>query len=178
MFLVARTASDAAALSSAIVQRNPRRRSFRCRLRNTDHAGPSLRFACAPALLQHACWAHLRRSRCCWPPWASMACCRIWSPRARTTSACCVALGCAARNILTLVVRQGMELALIGIFAGLAGAVAVTRVIASLLFGVSATDAHTFVAVPALLAAVAFAATVIPAWRATRVDPMVALREE
>ena len=89
-----------------------------------------------------------------------------------------VALGARRENILALVVRQGMQLTLIGIVAGLLGAVALTRVIASLLFGVTATDAATFVAVPALLAAVAFAATVIPAWRASRVDPMVALREE
>jgi predicted permease len=89
-----------------------------------------------------------------------------------------VALGARPENIIRLVVRQGMELAGIGIVVGLVGAVALTRVMASLLFGVSATDAATFAAVPALLAAVALAATAIPAWRATRVDPMVALREE
>jgi predicted permease len=89
-----------------------------------------------------------------------------------------VALGAQRENILGLVVRQGMQLALIGIFAGLACAAALTRVIASLLFGVGARDFATFLAVPALLAAVAFAATVIPAWRASGVDPMVALREE
>ena len=71
-----------------------------------------------------------------------------------------------------------MQLAVLGIFAGLAGAAALTRVIASLLFGVSARDIATFLTVPALLALVAFAATVIPAWRASSVDPMVALREE
>ncbi len=89
-----------------------------------------------------------------------------------------VALGAGRDTILALVVRQGMQLALIGIFAGLAGAAALTRVIASLLFGVSARDVATFLAVPTLLAVVAFAATVIPAWRASSVDPMVALREE
>jgi predicted permease len=89
-----------------------------------------------------------------------------------------VALGAGRDKILALVVRQGMVLALIGIVAGLAGAVALTRVIASLLFGVSARDVATFLAVPALLAVVAFAATAIPAWRASSVDPMVALREE
>jgi putative ABC transport system permease protein len=89
-----------------------------------------------------------------------------------------VALGARRANILALVVRQGMQLTLIGIFAGLIGAVALTRLIASLLFGVSATDFATFLTVPALLAVVAFAATVLPAWRASGVDPMVALREE
>jgi predicted permease len=89
-----------------------------------------------------------------------------------------VALGARPGNIVGLVVRQGMLLTGFGIVVGLACAIALTRVMASLLFGVSATDLATFAAVPALLAAVAFAATAIPAWRATRVDPMVALREE
>jgi predicted permease len=89
-----------------------------------------------------------------------------------------MALGARPSNIVGLVVRQGMQLTFIGILAGLAGAATLTRLIASLLFGISATDFATFLAVPALLAAVAFAATAIPAWRATTVDPMVALREE
>jgi predicted permease len=89
-----------------------------------------------------------------------------------------VALGARRENILTLVVRQGMQLTLIGIFAGLIGAVILTRVIAALLFNVSATDTATFLAVPALLILIAFAATIIPAWRASSVDPIVALREE
>jgi predicted permease len=89
-----------------------------------------------------------------------------------------LALGARPENIIGLVVRQGMQLTLIGILAGLTGAAILTRVIASLLFGVSSTDVATFLAVPVLLAAVAFAATVIPALRATSVDPLVALREE
>jgi predicted permease len=89
-----------------------------------------------------------------------------------------VALGARREDILSLVVRQGMQLTLIGIFAGLVGAAALTRVIASLLFNISTTDVATFLTVPALLAAAAFIAMVIPAWRATSVDPIVALREE
>jgi putative ABC transport system permease protein len=89
-----------------------------------------------------------------------------------------LALGARPENIVGLVVRQGMQLTLIGILAGLIGAAAVTRVIASLLFGISTRDVATFLAVPGLLVAVAFAATVIPALRATSVDPLVALREE
>jgi predicted permease len=89
-----------------------------------------------------------------------------------------VALGARPGDIVGMVVRQGMELLAVGTLAGLAGAAALTRVMASLLFGVSATDVVTFSAVPLLLAMVAFAATVIPALRATRVDPIVALREE
>lgn len=89
-----------------------------------------------------------------------------------------IALGARRADILGMVVRQGMELSAVGIVAGLVGAAAVTRVMASLLFGVSAVDVVTFAAVPGILCAVAFAATAIPALRATRVDPMVALREE
>jgi predicted permease len=89
-----------------------------------------------------------------------------------------VTLGARPGDIVGLVVRQGMTLAGIGIVVGLLGALALTRVMASLLFEVSARDVATFAAVPTLLLVVAFAATAIPAWRATRVDPMVALREE
>ena len=89
-----------------------------------------------------------------------------------------VALGAQPGNIVGLVVRQGMRLAAIGIAVGLAGAAALTRVMASLLFGVRATDAVTFGGVAAIMAAVALAATAIPARRATSVDPIVALRDE
>jgi predicted permease len=89
-----------------------------------------------------------------------------------------VALGAQPGDIIGLVVRQGMELAAIGIVAGLAGAAALTRLMSSLLFEVRATDAVTFASVAAILAATAFLATIIPALRATCVDPIVALREE
>jgi predicted permease len=89
-----------------------------------------------------------------------------------------IALGAQPGNILGLVLRHGMELAAVGIVGGLIGALALTRVMASLLFGVTATDALTFSSVAAILAVVAFAATVIPARRALTVDPTVALREE
>jgi putative ABC transport system permease protein len=89
-----------------------------------------------------------------------------------------IALGAQRSAILWLVVRQGMELAGTGIVAGIIAALALTRLMASLLFGVSAMDFVTFSAVPALLAAVALAAIYIPAWRATMVDPMMVLREE
>jgi putative ABC transport system permease protein len=89
-----------------------------------------------------------------------------------------IALGASRSNILRMVVSRGMELAGIGIACGLLGAAALTRVMASLLFGVSAHDAVTFASVPVFLAAVALAACYVPARRATRVDPMAALREE
>jgi predicted permease len=89
-----------------------------------------------------------------------------------------MALGAQRLHILGMVVRQGMQLAAIGIAAGLVAAFVLTRVMASLLFGVSTTDVITFSAVTAVLAAVALAATFIPARRATLLDPIVALREE
>ncbi|PYV75029.1 MAG: hypothetical protein DMG97_07280 [Acidobacteria bacterium] len=89
-----------------------------------------------------------------------------------------MALGARPLDVLKLVVRQGMMLALIGVVVGLAGALALTRVMSSLLFGVTERDPITFVAVAALLIVVAFISCFVPAHRATKVDPLVALRYE
>jgi putative ABC transport system permease protein len=89
-----------------------------------------------------------------------------------------MALGAERSRILGMVLRQGMVLSVAGSVLGLIGAVAVTRVMATLLFGVSATDLATFTAVPLILIATAAIASYIPALRATRVDPVVALRDE
>jgi predicted permease len=89
-----------------------------------------------------------------------------------------MALGAQVRDVLRLVVSQGMRMVLIGIVLGLAGAFALTRVLASLLLGVGTTDSVTFVGVPVLLVAIALLACYIPARRAARVDPMVVLRHE
>lgn len=89
-----------------------------------------------------------------------------------------MALGALPGNIAGLVMRQGTMLAAGGIVLGLFGAAALTRVMSSLLFGVGTLDPPTFALVSVIIASVAAGAAFVPARRATRVDPMVALREE
>jgi putative ABC transport system permease protein len=89
-----------------------------------------------------------------------------------------MALGASARDVLQFVLGQALRIAVIGLAAGLVGAFIATRALASLLFGVKATDPGTFAAIALLLAAITVLASYVPARRATKVDPLVALRYE
>jgi putative ABC transport system permease protein len=89
-----------------------------------------------------------------------------------------MALGAVRRDVIALVVRRGLALAGAGVLLGLAGALALTRLLRSLLFSVSPADPEIFAGIVLLLAAVAAAAAWLPARRAARVDPMVALRQD
>ena len=89
-----------------------------------------------------------------------------------------MALGAGRRDVLKLLVGQGMKLALLGICVGAVAALLLTRLMSSLLFNVSTTDPLTYTAIALLLTFVALAACWLPARRATKVDPMIALRCE
>jgi putative ABC transport system permease protein len=87
-----------------------------------------------------------------------------------------MALGARRTDVLRMTVKQGLRLVSVGMLLGLAAAVLLTRVLASLLFGISATDPITFIGISLVLLAVAILASYVPALRATKVDPIVALR--
>ena len=87
-----------------------------------------------------------------------------------------MALGAPRVNVLAMVLRQGLQLVLIGLAIGLAGALVLTRMLTTMLFGIEPTDGITFVAVSMVLIAVAALACLVPAQRAASVDPMIALR--
>jgi ABC-type antimicrobial peptide transport system permease subunit len=89
-----------------------------------------------------------------------------------------MALGASARDVLLTVAGQGVGLSMAGVVLGIAAALALSRVVSSLLFGVSPSDPATFAAVAALLLGVAAVASYVPARRAMRIDPMLALRRD
>jgi len=89
-----------------------------------------------------------------------------------------LSLGASRADVLRLVVRQGMALALAGSLAGMVGALLLSRLMTNMLYGVRPTDPFIFAGVATVLGLVALVATYVPAWRATRIDPMTALRYE
>jgi putative ABC transport system permease protein len=89
-----------------------------------------------------------------------------------------IALGAGRKDVLRLIVNHGMKMAMGGVALGLLAALGLTRLLAKMLYGVSATDPATFTVIALSLITVALLASVVPAWRATKVDPLVALRHE
>jgi putative ABC transport system permease protein len=120
----------------------------------------------------------LRESRCCSPQSESTACSLTPCADAAREIGIRTALGARTAGVLRLVIVEGMSPTLVGIAAGAIAALAPARVMATLVFGVSASDPLTLVAVAATLALVALMASLVPAYRALRLDPVKVLRVE
>jgi putative ABC transport system permease protein len=123
-------------------------------------------------------WKREQLDGCCWPAWESTGCSLISSVSEIPEIAIRVALGAQSDDVLRLVLSEGLLMAFLGVAIGLAGALALSRLLAILPFGIRAADLVTFACVAILLTAIATTACYIPARRAMRVDPIVALRYE
>lgn len=177
MFLVARTASDPAALAGAITHEihavDPNVVVYDVHtMRNLLHRSLARQRFAATMLGAFAAFALLLAAVGVYGVMSSLV------SQATHDIGVRIALGARPADILSWVVRQGMELSGIGILAGLVGALALSRVMAGLLFGISTTDALSFSAAAVILAVSAFVATIIPARRAIDIEPIAALREE
>jgi ABC-type antimicrobial peptide transport system permease subunit len=89
-----------------------------------------------------------------------------------------MALGAQRGNVIALFFRQGARVTIVGVVVGMIGAALVARLISGMLFGISVLDLQTFLLAPLLLALMAVVAVILPAWRASKVDPNIALRYE
>ena len=143
-----------------------------------DDEGSAGHFRWLFTVFRSPCWASFAGVAWCWPAIGTYGVMAFAVTQRTQEIGIRMALGARASDFLKLVVRNGMSLAVIGLVAGLAGALAIVRLMASLLFGVSPTDVLTFVLVTVGLLLVALLACYIPARRATKVDPLVALRYE
>ena len=167
-------AGDARASVSA---RRPGARRRRCRSSacarwTTSSATPSPGRGSSPS-----CSRFSPASRWRWPRSAPTASCRISSSERKQEIGIRMALGADRRGILKLVLSRGLLLSAIGLVLGLAASFGLTRVMRTLLFNVTPTDPLTLVLVAGVMIVVATAACLVPAWRATRVDPLVVLRD-
>ncbi len=124
-------------------------------------------------------WGCSRRSRCCWQQSVSIYGVVAFAVERRTREMSIrMAVGAQSVDILFLVVREGLTLGLLGVAIGVAGALVMSRIIGSMLYGTGATDPLTYLVVSVTFLVIAMLASYVPARRAARFDPVVALRWE
>ena len=178
MNIVLRTTLPPAALAVGDRERRARSRSV-----GADRPPAATWTACSTSRsAARVCWRSCSAGspawRCCSPPSAPTACCRTWWRSAAARSASAWRSAPIAAGVLAQVMKQGLMLTTIGIVVGLAGAFALNRVIASLLFGVQPDRSDDDGAVVVTISLVATVACWLPAWRASRLDPNAVLRSD